>query len=86
MIVFIFVMEVVYIFNVACFSLEWEKKDNLSYLFSFSGLNESRLSPQPSSNTKDVSFLRYPGVYEILDNENDLSYYGESDFLGHRPT
>lgn len=30
--------------------------------------------------------MQYPGVYQILDTEHDLSYYGESEFLSHRLT
>lgn len=33
---------------------------------------------------RDVTFLNYPGVYEILDTVNDKSYYGETKLLVHR--
>lgn len=32
----------------------------------------------------DVTFLNYPGVYEILDVKNDKSYYGETNSLCRR--
>ena len=37
---------------------------------------------QNYENTKrDITFLKEPGVYEILDIQKDLSYYGETDCL-----
>lgn len=33
---------------------------------------------------RDVTFLNYLGVYEILDTVNDKSYYGETKLLVHR--
>jgi len=32
----------------------------------------------------DVTFLNYPGVYEILDIKNDKSYYGETNSLNRQ--
>jgi hypothetical protein len=32
----------------------------------------------------DISFLKDPGIYEILDVKNNLSYYGETDCLLNR--
>lgn len=34
-----------------------------------------------STQKIDVSFLKEPGVYEILDVQNDRSYYRETAFL-----
>lgn len=47
--------------------------------------DQSRASHGMSSSNKiDVSFLKEPGVYEILDVQNNLSYYGETDCLLNR--
>jgi hypothetical protein len=37
-----------------------------------------------SLNKIDISFLKEPGVYEILDVQNNCSYYGETDCLLNR--
>ena len=34
----------------------------------------------------DVTLLQHPGIYEILDTENDKLYYGETDCLTDRMT
>lgn len=53
---------------------------NIVFLFS-----HSTSSPQMSSIKKiDISFLKEPGIYEILDVQNDCSYYGETSCLLYR--
>lgn len=38
----------------------------------------------PHFEKMDITFLNYPGVYEILDIENNKSYYGETTSLVRR--
>lgn len=35
-------------------------------------------------NKIDISFSKEPGVYEILDVQNDCSYYGETNYFFNR--
>lgn len=55
-------------------------------IFDTSNKNPSLLSlpPLTSNNKKDVTYLIFPGVYEIFDKETGFSYYGESQVLIHR--
>lgn len=54
-------------------------------VFQASSENTSpQLPPLTTSNKKDVTYLIFPGVYEIFDQETGFSYYGESQFLLHR--
>lgn len=45
---------------------------------------QSRSINSFGSEVVDVTFLSYPGVYEILDIKNNKSYYGETNLLSRR--
>lgn len=71
-------------------SLEFEKslnplkKINILKLSSEFPRTNSRDQQTKVDVKQDVTFLNYPGVYEILDTVNDKSYYGETKLLVHR--
>lgn len=44
----------------------------------FQKQQEQDLDEGKESQKIDISFLKDPGMYEIFDRQNDLSYYGES--------
>lgn len=68
-----------------CYFLYWVSffilsQKNIVFLFS-----RRTSSSQTSSREKmDISFLKDPGVYEILDVKNNCSYYGETSCLLNR--
>lgn len=54
-------------------------RQNGTILFSYDSNFES--VETTDSQKIDISFLKDPGVYEILDRQNNCSYYGELGYL-----
>lgn len=48
--------------------------------------NSFEMSQESNLNSKvcDITFTKYPGIYEILDTNSGKSYYGETDCLSNR--
>jgi hypothetical protein len=59
----------------------------LIFIFSIFFCSVKKLEDHQNSvcfQKTEVTFLNYPGVYEILDTINNFSYYGESECLALR--
>lgn len=77
------------VMNIICdvhFKLKSQNGDS-SELESSEFLHENKMKAidsWPHFEKMDVTFLNYPGIYEILDIENNKSYYGQTTLLARR--